>query len=74
MIAGVCRECRCTADDACVIDSLGRLVDVYDGNTLPEGHTVCSWVEPDLCSNCVEPPAPPPLLYGPDGLPIRGTP
>ncbi len=73
MKAGVCRECGCSENDACVIDALGRLVDVYDGSaTLPAGWTVCSWVEPDLCSNCVEAPPPPPLLYGADGRPLPG--
>lgn len=74
MKAGVCRACGCTDLAACVLDELGRLVDVYDGGTLPPGWTVCSWIEPDLCSNCVEAPAPPPLLYDAQGRPLRGAP
>mgnify|MGYP001187622652 CR=1 FL=1 len=58
MIAGVCRVCGCTDARPCILLE-GELVDVADGNeTLPEGHTVCSWIEPDLCSACVEDPAP----------------
>jgi hypothetical protein len=33
---GVCRECGCTDERACVDPALGA----------------CSWVEPDLCSFC----------------------
>jgi hypothetical protein len=72
--AGVCRECGCTENEACVFDRLGRLVDLFTGQTLPPGWTVCSWVEYDLCSGCVETPAPPPLLYDAQGRPLRGAP
>ena len=39
----------------------------------------CYWVESDLCSACLGVQAPtaaeaPPLLYGPDGRPLRGAP
>lgn len=40
--AGVCRKCGCTEDDACETE---------------EGEP-CHWVEPDLCSACVEEVAP----------------
>lgn len=36
---GVCRECGCTEDEACVDDVTGD---------------PCFWVEPDLCSACAE--------------------
>lgn len=74
MRSGVCRVCGCTQNAACVLDQAGRIVDVADGQTLPDGATVCSWIEPDLCSGCVDAPAPPPLLFGADGKPLRGTP
>lgn len=38
-MAGVCRECGCTDDNACV---LGDDDDAYP----------CHWVEDDLCSGC----------------------
>jgi hypothetical protein len=41
-----CRECGCTDEDGCQIDSImngaGELVRVI----------TCSWVKPDLCSEC----------------------
>ncbi len=36
--AGVCRVCGCTEDNACEMES----------------GEPCHWVEPDLCSACVE--------------------
>ena len=36
MPSGVCRECGCTDQQACLDDEFGA----------------CWWVEPDLCSHC----------------------
>jgi len=59
VIAGVCRVCGCTDSRPCVVNA-GELVDVADGSeTLQDGDTVCSWIEPDLCSACVKDNAPP---------------
>lgn len=79
MIAGVCRICGCTDEAGCVVDEHGDLVDVTgpDGvigdGTLPDGYTVCSWVEPDLCSACVVGRVPALLVDG-QGKPLRGAP
>jgi hypothetical protein len=35
--------------------------------------TPCHWIEPDLCSACVTPSAPP-LLFDRDHNPLRGAP
>ncbi len=69
---GVCRVCGCTQEAGCVVDPAGNVVAVV-GDTLPIGCSVCTWVEPDLCSACVEGP-PPPLLYDAHGHPLRGAP
>lgn len=61
----VCRVCGCTDEEACVWSEV-----------LPGAGAVelrCSWVEPDLCSECVdagdvEPAAP--LLYDAFGRPL----
>ncbi len=74
MSAGTCRRCGCTEDDPCLLDVEGTVVD-------PERHLVdpdvvagcCSWIEPDLCSACVEDEAPP-LLYDAARRPLRGAP
>lgn len=73
MIAGVCRVCGCTQEAGCIILD-GDVIEVDQADTLPPGSTICSWVEPDLCSACVESPAPPPLLTDEYGRPLRGTP
>lgn len=80
MIAGVCRACGCTDEVACCVRDGRRLRD----EDLAELHTAgvdlatvavpCTWIEPDLCSACVEMPAPPPLLYDAYGAPLRGAP
>lgn len=79
-MAASCRVCGCTDLSPCVYDpSTGQLLDVLDPGdivgetTLPLDHSLCWWVEPDLCSADVINP-PPPLLYGPDGQPLRGAP
>jgi hypothetical protein len=74
MIAGVCRVCGCTQKEGCIIDAGGQVVEIDEADTLPPGSTICSWVEPDLCSACVESPAPPPLLVDLHGRPLRGAP
>ena len=74
MTDGVCRRCGCTEDDRCVVDGHGNVVDVDDGDTLPDGAGVCSLVEPDLCSACVEAPAPAPMNFDGAGKPLRGAP
>jgi hypothetical protein len=71
---GVCRRCGCTEDAGCVVDGHGNVIDVADGDTLPDGASVCSWVERDLCSACVEAPPPAPLLFDAAGRPLRGAP
>lgn len=73
MIAGVCRVCGCTQENGCIVVD-GQVVEVDEADTLPPGSTICSWVEPDLCSACVASPAPPPLLTDQYGRPLRGTP
>ena len=75
MIAGVCRVCGCTEFLPCILDAQRKLIDVVEADTftLPDGATVCSWIEPDLCSGCVEASAPP-LLYDAQGNPLRGAP
>jgi len=74
-MAGVCRVCGCTEGNACVLDEHGDVVEVADETlgTLQDGWTVCSWVEPDLCSGCLQVQVPP-LLYDSQGRPVRGTP
>jgi hypothetical protein len=79
MIAGVCRGCGCTDERGCIVDGAGQVVDVLgpegvigDG-TLPDGYTVCHWIEPDLCSACVEGAAPP-MLFDAAGNPIGRAP
>jgi hypothetical protein len=74
MIAGVCRMCGCTHDQGCVVDPDGNVVELDAGETLPPGYSICTWIEPDLCSACVQPPAPAPLLYDAYGNPLRGAP
>jgi hypothetical protein len=71
--------CGCTDLLPCIYDSrTGELVDVADPDRplfTPEDRYLvpCCWVEPDLCSACVA-GRPPPLLFGPDGKPLRGAP
>lgn len=41
---GICKECGCTQEDACTIET-----------TLPSGAVAtrqCQWITPDLCSGC----------------------
>lgn len=40
-----CRVCKCTEENACGAEDH----DDY-------GVATCSWVEPNLCSGCVDPP------------------
>ncbi|MDZ4263780.1 MAG: DNA polymerase III subunit beta [Pseudomonadota bacterium] len=49
---GTCRVCGCTEDNACVVE--GR------PDTDDDIMTLCSWVEPTLCSSCEEKAADPP--------------
>jgi hypothetical protein len=84
MIAGECRVCGCTEEQACAFFEGRRLTD-RDLEQLEVSDplarelaklaiTTCSWVEADLCSGCVEEPAPPPLLFDAHGQPLRGAP
>jgi hypothetical protein len=70
-----CRSCGCSDLAPCVFNpSTGQLVDVLeDGETSPDGFTVCSWIEIDLCSACVQGHAAP-LLFDAHGNPLRGAP
>jgi len=69
-----CRVCGCTDLDGCILDQAGNVVELDDPfETLPDGYTVCSWIEPDLCSGCVKDKAPP-LLFDGDGNPIGRAP
>jgi hypothetical protein len=43
--AGVCRECGCTADRACVVED----VDLLSGQPIM---VPCGWAAPDLCNFC----------------------
>jgi hypothetical protein len=50
-----CRVCGCTDDQACVwFEARG------DGSVIRRR---CSWVAPDLCSECPPEAPAPPLLY-----------
>lgn len=79
VIAGVCRVCGCTDEAGCIVDQAGEVVDVLGPGgtigeeTLPDGYTVCHWIEPDLCSACVKDKAPA-LLFDADGNPIGRAP
>lgn len=76
MIAGECRVCGCTEDQACFVLDGKRLSDEeledLEREDLFEG-VLCSWIEPDLCSACVVEAAPP-LLVDAQGKPLRGAP
>jgi hypothetical protein len=74
-VAGVCRVCKCTDARPCVLDAENNVVAISedDHDTLPMGHTLCSWVEPDLCSGCIADRTPA-LMYDADGKPLRGAP
>lgn len=85
MTPGICRGCSCTNDRPCTLfaGSTGprrlsehEIVDAQITDVQLQAFTFpCCWIEPDLCSACLEPPAPPPLLYGPFGEPLlRGAP
>lgn len=76
----VCRQCGCTESSPCFIDEKGQShtlegLGVFSDAELEDMPlTLCHWVEFNLCSGCVERPAPAPLLYGADGRPLRGAP
>jgi len=76
-----CRACGCTQNDPCVLKPdtgekySAEFLEGLDDDGLDElDATVCSWVESDLCSACVESPAPAPLLFDALGRPLRGAP
>lgn len=73
---GVCRSCGCTEDSPCLLDREGTVIDegreeLVELEQLVAG--ACSWLEPDLCSACVEDAAPA-LLVDVAGRPLRGAP
>lgn len=80
MTAGVCRVCDCTEEQACFVLEGRRLTDAQLEEfeltgAWPSAPIVpCTWIEPDLCSACVEEPVPPPLLYDAHGRALRGAP
>jgi hypothetical protein len=81
-----CRKCGCTDETPCLIDCSGNRgpgkgktfaddEEISDEELEQLQLTPCGWIEADLCSACVEAPAPAPLLFGPDGEPLtRGAP
>lgn len=69
-----CRVCGCSDLAPCVLDGNNVVIDIEADQTLPNGCHVCFWVEADLCSGCVEAPAPAPLLFDALGFPLRGSP
>jgi hypothetical protein len=82
MIAGECRICGCTSRRACIVVNGARLGDeelerwstIVTYEQLDALASPCTWIEPDLCSACVEQPPPPPLLYDVAGNPLRAAP
>lgn len=77
-IPGVCRNCGCTDEEPCFSDGTKvyrfRELEPFSDEQLqamPLGP--CSWIEPDLCSMCVDAPAPA-LLVDANGRPLRGAP
>jgi hypothetical protein len=75
-----CRKCGCTENDPCVLDvqgfpfTKGELEAMSDDDLEEQtSGSCCYWVEPDLCSACVE-RAPAPLLFDHAGRPLRGAP
>ncbi|HYD01815.1 MAG TPA: hypothetical protein VEB22_11365 [Phycisphaerales bacterium] len=77
-----CRQCGCTDSSPCFYDPSGKRWTLDDLEQLDDEQlevmelTPCGWVEldPGLCTGCVEHPPPAPLLFGPDGQPLRGAP
>lgn len=73
----ICRVCGCTDGEACLVDDAGvRFVDdgaKSDVELEQLELTPCSWIEFDLCSACVQGPAPA-LLVDQYGKPLRGAP
>lgn len=74
-----CRVCGCTDNSPCFTDvhgerhtleSLAAFSDEVLGSV---ELTPCCWIELNLCSACVQ-PGTAPLLFGPDGKPLRGAP
>lgn len=59
-----CQGCGCTDIHPCVIDPYGP------GRG---GAEICTWVRPDLCSECVEPEVAPPLLFDANGRALIDT-
>jgi hypothetical protein len=73
--APLCRVCGCSENQPC--GPSGRLHSWEELEQLDDAGAAvqcCSWIEYDLCSACVEEPAPPPLLHDAHGNPLRGTP
>lgn len=78
MNAGVCRSCGCTDNEPCMSDGarvyrFEELEQFSDEQLQEMPLGPCSWIEPDLCSMCVETPAPA-LLVDQFGNPLRGAP
>ncbi len=76
----ICRQCACTDNSPCLVDEKGQshtldsLAALSDEQLEDAPLTPCHWVEFNLCSACLQPPAPPPLLYDFAGRPLRGAP
>jgi hypothetical protein len=72
-----CRVCDCSDFEPCLLDDDG--VRFIDDDTRTDDEierlelTPCSWIEFDLCSACVQGPAPA-LLVDQYGNPLRGAP
>jgi hypothetical protein len=84
MIDVACRACGCTDENACLVDvrtgdvvkhlNADQQIDFDAGADENVNVEPCYWVEHDLCSACVQSPAPPPLLVDLHGRPLRGAP
>ncbi len=77
----VCRQCLCTDNSPCFTAAeTGKVyafeeLGIFSDQQLDDMPLIpCHWIEFNLCSACVERPAPAPLLYGADGRPLRGAP
>jgi hypothetical protein len=72
-----CKVCGCSELQPCLVDDAGaRFVDDgtrTDAELEQLEVTPCSWIEFDLCSACVQGPAPA-LLVDQYGNPLRGAP
>lgn len=73
-----CRQCGCCDNDPCIVLEGKRLTDaeleaMSDDDIDRAPLSNCSWVQPGLCSACVQGTVPP-LLVDQNGRPLRGAP